>query len=493
MLKNERLLLAAVCCLMAAVPFLLVTFPPMVDLPQHTAQVRLFSEALGAPASPYQIQWTTPYSLIYAVLGGSWLLVGAEHAGRVGMLLVVVLSVALLHRLAARMKRPVAAAALASGLLYSHILYWGFCPFALGWPVFLAFLLLLQRQPRRGWREVLLFLAAWAALYFTHILWFLVALGWLGARHLLLGQDLRQTAHRGVGALPFVALGAVWFPTLTEQGFASQTLWDTSPLQRLAPAWLSDAALGGLRGIGEPVFFGLVCAWILLAWFLHRRQPSERGNPELLLVGVVFLLLALLLPDLQTKTIRFAQRWVPPALAALLLAAPALRLRERYASLVAVLALGAFLAWTSASWVTFDRREMTGLKAAVEALPPRPRVLGLSLLKESEVVRAFPFMQAFAYSQVRRGGELNFSFADFAPSLVVYRPRRVKPWTTGLEWFPQRATPADLKHFDFVLMNGTEPMHAALRQTGVQPVTPSGRWRLYRVPPEVHADALPRR
>src|SRR4030042_6550779 len=103
---NTRILLALLCCLLAAVPFLVVKFPPITDLPQHAVQIRLFGEALSQPDSPYRIQWMTPYSLVYTVLGGSWLAFGPEKAGRIGMLLLALLWIAMLHLLAARLKRP---------------------------------------------------------------------------------------------------------------------------------------------------------------------------------------------------------------------------------------------------------------------------------------------------------------------------------------------------------------------------------------------------
>ncbi len=88
---NTRILFALLCCLLAAIPFLLVKFPPITDLPQHAAQVRLFGEALNQPDSPYRIRWITPYSLVYAVLGASWLAFGPENAGRLAMLFIALL------------------------------------------------------------------------------------------------------------------------------------------------------------------------------------------------------------------------------------------------------------------------------------------------------------------------------------------------------------------------------------------------------------------
>ena len=61
--------LSSLSALLVLVPFFVVTFPPITDLPQHLAQVRLFGEALADPGGPIEIQWWTPYSLPYALLG----------------------------------------------------------------------------------------------------------------------------------------------------------------------------------------------------------------------------------------------------------------------------------------------------------------------------------------------------------------------------------------------------------------------------------------
>jgi hypothetical protein len=125
---------------------------------------------------------------------------------------------------------------------------------------------------------------------------------------------------------------------------------------------------------------------------------------------------------------------------------------------------------------------MSGLKESLDALPEAPRVLGLSYIKESAIVKGRPFIQVFAYSQVLRGGELNFSFADFGPSLVVYRQRRMLPWTSGLEWFPERARKSDFQFFDYSLINADKKLHAALGSEPIlKPITQEGRWRLYKI------------
>jgi hypothetical protein len=479
---RERLILAVLCCGLAALPFLLVKFPPITDLPQHSAQIRLFGEAVNGPDSPYRIQWMTPYSLVYTVLGASWLIFGPENAGRFGMLIIAVLWTAMLHLLAAKLKRPPLAASLASVLFFGHILYWGFYQFAFGWLVFLGFLLLLQAEFRTRWKEVLAFFGAWVILYFAHIFWFLAALGWLGVTHFFIRRDTKTLLLRAAGAAPFFVLAAAWYPNLAAYGFKSQTLWFNSPFERLLPTWLAEASLGGLKGALEPVLFGLVVVWILLSWLPNRKTFRRLSDRNLIVLSLLFFSAAFILPDKHMNTIQFCQRWVPPGLTLFLLGLPEIKLRKGVLTAAVVASLLAFFSLTTFNWMAFEKSDLSGLSRALQTLPKNQRVIGLSFMKESPIVRERPFIQVFAYAQVYRGGGLNFSFADFGPSLVIYKKPRELAWTSGLEWFPERAKKSDLLSFDYALISGDDRLHAGIAQEGTLiPQTPSGHWRLYKV------------
>src|SRR5947207_1948857 len=98
---SSRVLLAAVSCTLAVLPFLVVRFPPITDLPQHAAQIRLALEALAGD-DHHRVQWWMPCVLPYGLLALSWALVGPAHAGRLAFCLVTTLGVAATHVLAAR-------------------------------------------------------------------------------------------------------------------------------------------------------------------------------------------------------------------------------------------------------------------------------------------------------------------------------------------------------------------------------------------------------
>jgi hypothetical protein len=482
---RERVGLAVASGLLITMPFLAVHFPPITDLPQHTAQVRLFLEAIRNPGGPYTIQWFTPYSAVYLILGAAWGLVGPEHAGRLAMLAIGVMWVAATHRLASQWGRSPAAATLTCIFFFSHVVYWGFYSFALGWPVFVLWLLLTtgHRAASAQPKGLLALAAGTALLYVTHVLWLLVAVLWVLASGLMLRLPLRLLCLRVLAVAPAVLAAIIWYPHLAARGFDSGTYWGRTPLGQLSPAWLADAALGGVRGALEPLVLTALVTWSALGLWQRRRELRTALDRRCLVAGALFLALALVLPGQYQSTIRFAERWMPFAAILTLLGLPQPRLRPALQHGIALTILAVFIASTLTTWIAFQTTELAGLREALDALPPSQRVIGLAFLRRSPVVRARPFIQVFAYAQVLKGGELNFSFADFAPSLVVYREVRRPPWRRWLEWYPEHLQIEDLQYFDYAVVSGPDSSHSRMVDGfGLQPVTAHGLWRLYRVP-----------
>lgn len=497
---RARLALFALAAAAVVLPFLVVDFPPITDLPQHLAQVRLLGEALGDADSPYRVQWLTPYGLVYLVFAAAGAVAEPVAAGRLAMAVLAIGWVGAVHLLAARRERPAAAALAASVLVFHQALYWGFASFLLGWPLFAGWFLLVAREPAppgRRWREAATFLAAAAVLYLAHALWFAAAVAWLLADAAVARRRPWELAPRLAGVAPVAALAAAWFSGLGGTGFATPPLW-VAPLRRLDPRWWVEAAFGGLTSCVETAAFVAILAWLTLAVVAGRRragdasvgegaggEPGDGGGEawdgRLALLGAGMLLAVLLAPDKYTNTIELNTRWAAPGLAALLLAAP--RLPRRAAAAVAALLLVGFATWTAVTWRLFERVELAGLPAALAALPPEPRVLGLDYRRRSPLLDNPPFLQDFAWAQVLRGGVVNFSFAQFPPSLVVYRQPR-QPWSSGLEWFPERLRPDDLAWFDFALVNAPPPLQDRIAlHPAMTPVTTDGFWHLYRLAP----------
>jgi len=505
---RRRWLLAIASCALVAVPFLIVDFVPSTDLPQHLGQLRLLADAWQGDGAELTVQWWTPYGLVYLLLAGPWLLLPPLLAGRVGVLGLVLLQVVTLHLLAARHRRPPTGALLASVFVLSALLYWGFLNFVFGSVVFFAWVELVRSDPHSNWRgrpraslDAALFFVAAALLFLSHALWFaigglvlaLVAAAQVGRRVRQGDERLWSAARpwlwRLLGVAPVLVAAFWWFAFLRGSNFATPAVWAAGPLARLDPRAIAGFALGGLR---HPIELAVVLAavlWVAAALIAARRRPAAGCDRLLALLALLFFLLYLFLPDKYANTIRFNSRWLPFAFMTLLLAVGAPPWRRFLRTAIVLIVLGSLVLVTTVYWHQYETEELAGLPEALAALPPEPRVIGLSYLEQSRFVTGHPFIQTFAWAQVVRGGKLNFSFGYFAPSLVVYENRDRVPWTWGLEWLPKAVRRSDFRQFDYALIGGDAEAHEQMaRLPEIEPVTVEGLWRLYRVVPVVADD-----
>ncbi len=479
--------MAALASLAALVPFIVARIPPSTDLAQHVAQMRLVGEALRAPDGPYTVQWFAPNTLAYGFVAAGWALASPIAAGRVALAGIAVAWIAATAFLAHTRRRGATAVVVASVFLFSHVLYWGFLEFLVGWVAFAIFtgLATAKGRPLTPVRIAGLFAAA-IALYLAHVLWLGAALGCVAIMSLADQDGARTTLRRIAPLVPVLIAAAAWsFHVRGERvagGFDVGAHWYVPPWQRLAPAAFTDAAFGGLVGATEPMLLALVAVYVVAgAVEAKRKGGMDRG-----LLGASALLgaVALLAPDKYLNTASFAARWLPEALALLVLAVPPPAFRP---SLLRALAVGGFVLFglaTAATWVVFDDEELDGFESALAAVPERARVVGLDFVRRSQLIKGEPFMQMFAYAQAIHGGTLNFSFAQHGSSPVRFRRVRLERFTPALEAHPARFSRLDLQYFDVALVNGPPPVHSRLSHyPGFVPVTTRGPWRLYRLDP----------
>ena len=486
---HAYVLSAALCSAALLLPFLLVEIPPITDLPQQTAQMRLLFEAMGdGQGTPptLRVQAVDPNKLGYLPLLVGWLLLPPLAAGRLAVAAMGLLWVVSIHALAHSTRRSPASAAIASLFFFNHTMYWGLLNFLVGLPVYCLFWLRVRLLPReqvsRG--SMLQLTVLLLLLYSAHVLWFAAGMGFL----LLAALAKRFPPATLATVLPSLALVAWWYPRFAASGFVSETTWGLSPLGRLHPDWLLNSGLGGLRGNGEGLVALALLLWLGLGLGQHlwrsRREAGTSGiDRGLLATAALFLLAALTLPGVVQHTIFFASRWLPVAAVCLVLALPPPRLRPLLHVAFPLLLWAGLMTATLTAWTEFEHQELEGLHSGLATIPAESRVLGLDFVRTSEVIQGFPFYHLYAWSQALEGAELAHSFANEASSLVVFTdlPRRF-PWTEGLDWQARKVRRSDIPHFDFVLVHAAPEVHSVfLADERLVPATPTARWRLYRV------------
>jgi len=488
-MKRRAALAFVVTAIGCALPALLVTYPPLTDLPQHVAQV---AQVMRGEQMPGQfVAWWAPNNLVYLPLMLLWWLFAPHRVGALSVVLMSLIWTSATFALAKYLRRPAIAAALASLLFYSGILYWGMLNFVVAWPVFALWWILFDRAlegGRASWKAPALLVAGTCLLFWAHVL----ALGFAGLSALALTvYDWRRApwqAHavRLASFIPAAALAILWAFQLRADrlasGFPVGALWTHSLLDR-GRILLTQTASNG-DTFETVIVFAALLIWVL-GGLLARRAPIRRGAPpwhgRLLVTGLVAALVALTCPDKYFNTIWFAVRWLPWAGVFLLLASPGPPLRKPLAFAFGLVVVVYFGLTTSLNWVLFERTNLTGLSAAIQAVPIRSRVLGLDLLKVSVSSDAIPAsLHVVAYAKVERGATINFDFSEHQTGLVR-GPVTRSPWTFGLEWFPERLRPTDLQYFEYVLVGSPDPDSVdATFAAWLEPVTHSGVWRLYR-------------
>jgi hypothetical protein len=485
--------LVAAVALLLLVPAFAGRFPPVLDLPQQAAQIRMFAEAWRHADGVYRIQWAAPNKLSYPILGAALALGGSVWGPRCAIAACGALFAGAIFWIARRRGRPAEHAALAAIFVYTGSFYGGFLNFVVGAAALALWLEVIADERDLPFaRAVLRHLAAAAALYLAHTLWLLGATAVLvvaGPRR----REPRRYLAAALGLAPFLLAAAAWVVSFQDSRWQSGALYQPTILERLKhvrmwPTWL----LGALDSRWEPALLGALALWALVAawgWRLGRGA----GDRWLLRVAGAFALLALLLPEKLGDTVLFARRWGPWAAICTLLALPPLPFPVAWRRGLAAAIVAAHALVTLAAWRAFDRDEMRGLAAALEAVPEGSRLLGLDYLRRSPRFQPPLFFHAAAYAQLDRQVTLGYSFAGTPSSLVVFRDRRSWPWpwTQGLEENPNRLRPADLDHFDLLLIHAAPTWHvaAAERAPRLAKVAGEGAWWLYRVRPA----SLPKR
>ncbi len=403
-------------------------------------------------------------------------------AGKLCILSIVLGSVASLHVLAARRARDPQLAVLASMLLFSAPLYWGFLNFLSGLPLFLWFSLRsLDRQGssiRSLAGDALLLLS----LCWAHVLWvpfsFVVCL--VG---LVNSRNRRDTLLRVAAFLPAGIWLLLWYPTLIaarrDAGFDLGTYYLIPLSDRFSLEWLVQVLFGGIRGAAEYVVtIALLILFGIATRNVARRRTFAALDVLLLAVACTLLLFSLLAPDQHMNTVLFGRRFAPVGAMFGLLSLPELKGRVMRAGTL-LLAAG-FAIMTTLAWALYDIEDLSGLDESLDQISAPTSVLGLDQQRTSRFLYGYPFLQIFAYFQATHGGELNFSFAEHATSIVAYRGPRALAWTPGLEWHPERVTSEDVRRFDCTLLSGSDGDHRTFQRTyGITSSSAEGRFRLY--------------
>jgi hypothetical protein len=389
-MRKMRWVLGFICVTCVCLPFVLVEIPPILDLAQQTAQIRLFRESVSGPESPYRIQWFTPNKLSYGVLGLSWLCAGPAHAGRLAMIFFALLWVVSCFWLAARRNRPVSMAALGCVFFFNHFVYLGFLSFAVGFPVFVVWFVLMCDPPSPSESTRKLFLVALGGsvlLYAAHALWLAAGAAWL-VLHALSNRHPRQTILiRILGISPLVLLAGIQDIVVAQAYWGNKIALSIPTLKQLFSSFYLNYAFGGVRGWLEPLTAAILLVWVISAVWQYRKDLRSVVDRPLFIVAIFFIVIGLLLPSMVGRTLFFGSRWVPVGCALFLIAMPSIRIRGFLKTGLAVAVVVLFCVATTKVWIGFERHEMAGFPEAMEQIPPGSHLIALDFQRVSPGIK----------------------------------------------------------------------------------------------------------
>jgi hypothetical protein len=504
------------------------TWLALVDWPQQLAIVAVYAQ-IDDPTRGFSeffsvIPGVNTYLGMY--LPAAWLsrLVGVEPAMRSLLAIGVALAPLAVGSTLAALGRTRWPALLATVPLFGYGFAMGFAPYVMSVPfVFfaLAAFVRLTRAPT-VLRAVLSALAlVW--LFFVHALSWLVCGAFAGIGWLVLARRSRTRLY-GIGVwLPSLALFAGWFA----QRFRTRADDDLGAITQATHAFAADG--GFIAGLREPIlpklrdFIGyfadtfsdprdtrLALAWIgvlvvtaavgglfaLLSRPENAEDSTQNADRRVVAFSVLIPLSALglyLLLPVQVTGIFAVNIRLPVyvGLAAIFLVPLPRNVSWRILLMAPAVALGVYHALFVRTELGRASFEGEGIERVVAEIPEGSSVYALIFQPRSLVMTQPAWLHAGAYSIVRRGGGLGFTFFNNTSTPIRIRPVGGLPYPGRRgEWEPHRFSYDVYSPFyEYVLVRGAfTPTRIGARGRDLTLVAESGDWRVYR-----NAEASPLR
>jgi hypothetical protein len=482
-LGNDRLFLAIL--LLSAAPLWIGSYLPMVDMPQHAAQITALREILGGNemfTRVFEINWFTPYLLGYLLLAALATVMPITVATQ----LVITVSVLALPLATGRLLRAAGADErwkwLAIPCSFGFAFYWGFLSFIVAAPLALVYLTLTIHYAEQPTLKRALGIALFAnVLFFCHIIVMgfatLISFGYLA------GKQYRNFKALVLQSLPLAAvlpLLAVWFiVTLrTESSVQDGLTIYGSLMERFWQLLLQPAGHDGFSIFLTPV---LTAAVLLLPWLAgcsFSRKP-QRWLP--LVLGLAVFMIA---PRYVFTTAYFYQRLGVFLVPLWLMTWDRPNGSERRLDLAAMAVVLLWCCTTVGRFAAFAR-ETDSLRNVMAEMEPGRRAAAMVYDSSSPYFALPVYMHFPAWYAATRRGVVDFNFADFISQMVRFRkgegPRITDPMAWDPTLFDWQANGGE--RYDYFVVKASFDVSAAIfkeRRDSVELVTRSGWWWLYR-------------
>jgi hypothetical protein len=459
-----------------------VEYLPLVDLPQHVAQLSYWIHH-DDPAFGFSDQFRLMFSP-YLVAYGLARVVGFVLPPAPAIKLVMTVGVVALPWSMARLLRYAGVdrwwALLGFPLALGFSFQWGFFSWIVAVPLFLlvlpSTLAYAQRPTLRGGVVVAV---VGAAMFFAHGLILLLFLAVTGAAVVAAARPRRRAPAALLPLLVPLGLAVAWRLTIprteTDLGVLSHARpWAFFWLRPIE--WLSLSTSASF----EPVAVGFGCAAVALLVAAGLRPSRERLRWVPFAVAAAFYGF---MPWAAVNTAylyqRFALFLIPLAL--LGFDAGPRRVPARWLQ-AATLALVLGVIGRNAMLFRSFNAEARGFNEVVAAAAPAPRLIYLAYDAGAPGFVTSPFLHFSAYVQAEKGGTINFSFAQDAVAAIQYRPGRGSRTRYRLHVQPKLfdwRLDGDHDHF-LVRTSAPNPRDLFPADAPLRLAAHAGRWWLFR-------------
>jgi hypothetical protein len=453
---------------------------PMVDLPQHAAQIASWLHWNDPAFRTHELElnFRTPYLLAYPLARLFAPLFGAVGALKLVVAASLVLHVVAFERLVKKLGHDPWLAVLGVPTALGYAFYFGFVSFLVAVPlVVFSIVVALDHAEHPTPKSGLTLATLLSLILLAHGV--AVALAFLAVAPLLLrggGGFVRRTLPLAAPAL----FGAIWLLPGSSAKPIGGTYWALG-FDRLTEI------LGMLVGIGSADALATATGLLLLGGAaLLLGAPSKR--PERWLPLFLSMLGIMAFPTMFRGVGPLSPRFVVLLIPGLLLAfEPRRQEAPSRRSAVARTAL----AVVASGWVLVFlfrlpafNRETEGLHAIVGEMRPGKSVRPIVFERDSKPFPGVPaLLHLPAYYQVKKGGSQGYSFAMYPISVVRYREGVPARMAGGLEWRPEAFDPErEVDHYDYFVVHSASDRSEELfgRAPGVVLEERHGDWWAYR-------------
>ena len=412
---------------------------PMVDLPQHAAQVVTLDDLLKHQ-SPWEylvtLNWDTPYLAGY----GLWLLLyqfmSITFSAKILVSIIFLFYTYSIHLLRKSFHAEPILEWAAMTAFFGFAFQWGFITFLLAAPVgILFFLSCKQWLEKKQRKDFIIFSLLGITTYFCHALIFAFFCLLSYSYFLFIHCKQQSWKQRLIFTAPYLFYAAIlgryifkpslWMFRYYDKDYVFVSVWQKS-IDLLYMPW----------NMIPMDYYGSACVVLLIAPFICGLQLSR--NLKYYIPFIIFLIVYYAMPHIGFQTGYLYQRFV-------LFFIPFYYLMwekrihsnlvitniAQIAYIFVVFAIGALLWKIYNNQILFSQEpSLQAFREIKQQIKPKKRILGLHSMYSSDSKTGMTSMMEFLYFanwyQAEYHGWADFNFASFHPQIVRFRPEYLK-------------------------------------------------------------------